>query len=175
MSRFSTIDPPPVIYYANASQPASFTNIPSRLSLFQERIRSTFEGTQRELDRYQQYPAGWDGYGAEPFDEEVLNRVSHVLLYSQSVFLDCSTMPELVTTGPASDGSVDVEFRVANRRVLMTLYPHDDKLRLSSFHAEEAHDYVSPLGTETVAKWIDWLHHPDSVSPVLDKDHAHPR
>jgi len=172
MSRFSTLDPPPLIYYANAPELPSVTNTASRRSLFEERIRSAFESTQRELGRYQQYPAGWDGYNAEPFDSEVLNSVSGILLYSEAVFLGCGTMPDLVTTGPASDGSIDVEFQVADRRVLMTLYPHEDKLRLSSFRAKEAHDYVAPLGTETLAKWIDWLHHPDSLSPALDQDHV---
>lgn len=180
MTRFSTIDPPAAISFftptgAQHGYTVVVTNARSDVSLIEARIRSAFEGAQRELGRYEAYSARWDGYRAQPFSSDVLNSATQILGYSQCLFLNAGVIPEMVTTGPASDGSVDVELRVADRRVLITLYPEDQQVRLSTFDAEEAHEHVAPLGRQTLEEWFAWLHHSKPLPSGMDQDPAHPQ
>jgi len=162
----STIDRPAIISYFTPSTSVA-TNTWSGLSLTEERIRSAFEGAQRELNRYERYQPRWDGYDAKPFDTEVLSAASKILNYSEALFVTAGITPQLVTTGPASDGSLDVEFRVGDKRVLMTLYPHQPQIHIASFHARDANEYNAPLGTHTLAMWLSWLHRPISLQSVM--------
>lgn len=170
MKRFSTIDPPAAMSYFTANFESASTTIWSGVSLIEQRIRSAFEGAVRELLRYEKYPMLWDGYRAEPFADEVLDDAGKILRYSEVLFLDAGVIPQLVTTGPASDGSIDLELQVGDRRVLMTLYPKDDNLRLSSFQRDEIREYVAPLGTKVVGEWLAWLHQPKAIPPVMDEN-----
>jgi|SRR6185437_14531493 len=174
MNQFSTIDPPALIsYFTPTGDPGALTNVWSGASLIEQRIRSAFESAERELSRYKGYPARWDGYDAEPFTAEILDDAAKILRYSEAAFLDTGVTPSLVTTGPASDGSLDVEMRVGDRRVLMTLYPGEDNLRLSWFQANESRDEVAPLGTEIVGRWLAWLHHSTLLPLGLDPNPVH--
>lgn len=176
MNRFSTIDPPAIVaFFMPSHDYASVTNASYRVSLIDQRILSAFEGAQRELSRYEDYPARWDGYQAVRFGAEVLDDAAKILRFSQAAFLDTGTIPSLVTTGPASDGSLDVEMQVGDRRVLMTLYPNDDQLRLSWFQANESRDEIAPLGTQTVGRWLSWLHHSSRVPSGVDQNQIHSR
>jgi hypothetical protein len=124
-------------------------------SLIEARIRSSFAAANRELERYALYPARWDGYRANPFADDVLKNATGILEYAQKVFEGTGIMPELVTTGPASDGSVDVEFRVGSRRLMMTLYPRENVVRID--HGGGRND-EAPLGGPTLERWIGWVH-----------------
>jgi hypothetical protein len=175
VSRFSTINPPAVVSYFFPTVTFPLTNTWSDMSLTQARIRSAFEGAKRELFRYKLYPMRWDGYQAEPFTSEVLDDAGKILQYSEALFLESGVIPNLITTGPASDGSVDVEMRVGDRRLLMTLYPEDTNLRLLSFHEHEAHESIAPLGKQVMDSWLNWLYQSDPVSHDMDSDPSHPK
>jgi hypothetical protein len=176
MNPFRTLDlsPPAAIAFFAQGGATIVTNLQSSTSLSEERIRSTFEGAQRELRRYEQYAPCWDGYRAEPFSQDVLGNVASILDYSEGVFLGAGMIPELVTTGPASDGSIDVEIQVGVKRVLMTLYPQEQHLRLSSFDAEGAHESTVPLRTQTLEEWLSWLRHSGAVPRRMGEDPIRP-
>lgn len=177
MTVFSTLDlnPPAAIAFFTPADAASIaTNTRSSISLSEARIRSTFESAHRELRRVQQYAPQWDGYWAEPFSQEVLCNVAMILEHSEGIFLGTGVLPEFVTTGPASDGSIDVEIQVEDKRVLMTLYPQEEHLRLSSFDAEGAHETSVPLRTKNLEEWLSWLHHPGAVPGRMDQDPIRP-
>jgi hypothetical protein len=175
---FNTIDPPAAIsFYTPTGVQFGYsiaaTNVRSDVSLVDSRIRSAFESAGRELRRYERYPAQWDGYRAQPFAPEVLENATAILAYSQGVFLNAGIVPQLVTTGPASDGSIDVELQVEDRRVLVTLYPQQGSL--SSFDLEGVHEHVAELGEQTLETWVSWLHQPNAVPNAVDQNPAHPR
>lgn len=175
MNRLGTLCPPAAIsYFTPASDGASLTNRWNGVSLVEQRIQSAFESASKELERYKEYQARWDGYFALPFEEAVLNDASQILHLSAAAFLDTRTIPTFVTTGPASDGSIDVELSVGERRVLMTLYPHDENLRLSWFNRSDAKDETEPMGTESVERWLDWLRSSRSLPPVLAANPENP-
>jgi hypothetical protein len=104
-----------------------------------------------------------------------LDDAGKILQYSEALFLESGVIPNLITTGPASDGSVDVEMRVGDRRLLMTLYPEDTNLRLLSFHEHEAHESIAPLGKQVMDSWLNWLYQSDPVSHDMDSDPSHPK
>lgn len=164
----STITPPAVVSYVTHAS----TNAWSVYSLKNERIRSAFDNAQRELGRYERYPPRWDGYHAEPFDRGVLQDASNILSFSEKAFLSAGVIPKLVTTGPASDGSIDVEVVVADRRVLMTLYP-DEQLRLTSIQSSDTHEQHAPLGTDALATWLAWLHDSTVVQNMAHQANVH--
>ena len=176
MTRFSTVDlnPPAAIISFSTAQGYFVTNAPSSTSLFEGQIRSVFEGAQREVRRYERYTPRWDGYQAEPFPQMVLERVATILDLSKEAFLDASMLPALVTTGPASDGSIDVELQVADRRIIMTLYADEEHVRLLSFDAGEADEHLEPLRTKTLEKWFTWLHRSPDISHHVDPNPIHP-
>ncbi|MGH7615352.1 MAG: hypothetical protein ACREMW_15080 [Gemmatimonadales bacterium] len=180
MTRFSTIDPPAAISFftpaggvfgqGQFAYSVVPTNARSDVSLIEARIRSAFEGAQKELGRYERYSPRWDGYRAQPFSTDVLCCAAGILEYSQKLFLNAHTIPELVTTGPASDGSIDVELRMADKRVLITLYPKEDQARFLTFEAEEAHEHSAPLGRQALERWFAWLRQPNPVPTGVDQD-----
>jgi hypothetical protein len=132
------------------------TNVASyKGSLIEARIGSTFAIADSELQRYARYSARWDGYRANPFSPDVLQNAAAILEYARGIFLGTGVMPDLVTTGPASDGSVDVEFQVGARRLMMTLYPGEHLVRLD--HGGGLKD-EAPLGEPTLERWIGWVH-----------------
>lgn len=177
MTRYSTLDdlsPPAAISFFTVPSVSISTNTHTTTSLLSERIHSTFEGAQRELSRYRGYAPRWDGYRAEPFAPEVLGSAAQILAFSRDMFLGTGTIPTVVTTGPASDGSIDVEIQVLDRRLLMTLYPHEEQLRLASFDHDVAHEHVEPLRNQTVEHWLNWLHHPRPVRPGMGQNLLRP-
>jgi hypothetical protein len=170
MTRFiSTINPPAAISFF---EPVTTLQLSS--PLMDERIRSAFEGAQRELTRYHSYQAHWDGYQAQPFSHDVLAGANAILNFSVGLFLNAGITPALVTTGPASDGSIDVELRVAEKGVLMTLYPEEGQVRVSRFDAEGAHEDTEPVGEQTVERLFDWLRQSAVVPDRLGthRDHS---
>jgi hypothetical protein len=173
MQRFSTVDPPAVIAYFTTNYETALTNVWSGVSLGEQRISSAFENAHRELARYRSYVSRWDGYRAEPFMPDVLDDASKILSFSQAAFLESGVVPTLICTGPASDGSVDVEMQVGERRVLMTVYPNDTYLHLACFNADESREDLAPLRTEVVEQWLDWLHHARRLPPIMDQNRVH--
>jgi hypothetical protein len=152
------------------------TNCPSSVSITDARIRSAFESAEKELGRYKRYHYRWDGYQAEPFSQDVLGRAAAILGYSQDEFLNAGVIPAMVTTGPAPDGSVDVELQVAEKRLLMTLYPEQEQVKLSSFeHDEVVDEHGAAIGEKTVADWIAWLNQPSNVQVAVAANSARPR
>src|SRR4051812_14329956 len=126
-------------------------------SIREQSIRSSFEEAERELGRYASYSFNWDGYRATPFNSDVLQDAATVLHFSRERMLSEGIVPTLVTTGPASDGSVDVELEVGPRRILMTLYPNDEGLRLSKFDQDHTSEALTPHRAEALGQQLAWL------------------
>jgi hypothetical protein len=173
MTRFSTLAPAASVSYFTPSPATSLTNIWSGYSLTDERIRSAFESAQKELTRYDRYPPRWDGYRAEPFDKGLLREVASILTFSEASFLSAGITPNLLTTGPASDGSLDVEIQVRDRHVVMTLYPREPLIRVHSSHAKDTQEHLVALGTQALEDWLSWLPRSSAVPSSVDSHQSH--
>lgn len=91
-----------------------------RLSLERAREVSLRAAAREELERYATFTSGWDGYDGDPISPVALN----------AAFLFIETLPDFgnaarltdIVPGPAPDGSLDLEFRTASRRLMLTIY-----------------------------------------------------
>jgi hypothetical protein len=120
-------------------------------------LQSAFDGASRELDRYGSYSINWDGYRAMPFDPALLERIRGLLQYAYLRFLESSLAPDLVTTGPASDGSIDLEIVASGRRLMLTAYADEDAIQAVGTETNAHNAKPQDLGTGNLDEWLRWL------------------
>jgi hypothetical protein len=128
-----------------------------QFSVEEAAIESVFESALGEVDRFERFSRGWDGYRAMPFSEDVLARARWLVLESYTHLSAMGAVPDLLTAGPASDGSVDVEFRFDRKRLFFTIYPEDDQVSVTAFEDGEAIEEIVPFGEAALARWLNWI------------------
>jgi hypothetical protein len=129
----------------------------AELSLGVARVSSMFESAQKELERYRRYSLNWDGYGAAPFDPSLLAEFSDLLCASRDYFLLSSRVPSLVTTGPASDGSLDLEIETDAYRILLTKYPGESQARIGLTTSSDSNEHTVAFRAADLARWFAGL------------------
>ena len=90
------------------------------LSLVRARESSLRAAAREELDRYAAFPKGWDGYDGDPI-APVATEVARLLIDTLPVIGSPVRLTDIIP-GPAPDGSLDLEFRTASRRLMITIY-----------------------------------------------------
>jgi hypothetical protein len=68
---------------------------------------SVFDTAINELNIYKSYDLNWDGYGAKPFSEEVIEK--SILLINKIADNFTEIGPDKISPGPVSDGRIDIE------------------------------------------------------------------
>lgn len=91
-----------------------------QLSIERARQSSLRAAARVELDRYATFTSGWDGYGGDPIAPIAL-KVARLLVDAVAAFDSASRLTDIIP-GPAPDGSLDLEFRAASRRLMITIY-----------------------------------------------------
>lgn len=119
-------------------------------------LSSSLVRVLEELQRYEEYEPSWDGYSAEPFEDEVLQRARTLSWSIGKHFLSSGEMPDLFTTGPAPDGSLDIELRRGLRRLFFILYPTEQESEIAALEEGKPAN-VEALGAGTVDRWLEWL------------------
>jgi len=84
----------------------------------------------QELDSYLQLSPSWDGYAGKVFDPKLIERAKKVVQKIESLFNKYDIIPNEITPGPASDGSVDVELSYNNNILIFTLYPDSEVIEI---------------------------------------------
>ncbi len=151
------------------------TFAPSGFSLTEARTRSSFESAQRELERYGRYPSSWDGYGAAPFDRGLLQEFAELLCVSEKYFLRGSQAPSLVTTGPASDGSIDLEIETLDHRLLLTKYPGESQAKVSVTSTSDSNEHTVAFRTVDLARWLAGVDNTELLQELLVLDQEDPQ
>jgi len=121
------------------------------------KIDSAFASAVGELKRYFAYRPRWDGYFAQPFEPEVLTRAFRILSMARRFLSREEIVPSLMTTGPASDGSLDVEIRGRNRTLFYTLYPRVDVEITALEEGAAPIRRTVPFEEMALARGLDWL------------------
>jgi hypothetical protein len=109
-----------------------------------------------EVSRYATYTRGWDGYQADAFQGNVLNAAIDILRSVEVYLKEIQTSPDLMTTGPASDGSLDIELRVAPKTLFFTIYP-DSELHVTAIDQEQTIERSVRREESSLARWLAWL------------------
>lgn len=91
-------------------------------------MESSADNAKKELREYLEYEAGWDGYDGKIFDPEVIELACEQIDEMISVYGGEITQ---IIPGPASDGSVDVEFRMGKETLFAVVGYGDVKWILS--------------------------------------------
>lgn len=91
-----------------------------RLSLERAREASLRAAAQEELERYATFTRGWDGYDGDPISPVAL-KVARLLVHALPGLANAAKLTDIIP-GPAPDGSLDLEFRTASRRLMLTIY-----------------------------------------------------
>jgi hypothetical protein len=173
MTRFGTIDPPAVIsFFVPSLSGATATNVAENHSLAEASIHSLYREAQREVCRYRAYCSRWDGYRAEPFEPGLLEETARILEVSELLSLDAGVRPELVTTGPASDGSIDVEIEALSKRLVLTLYPDEPRIRVTLADAKARHEETVTLGTAALVERLSWVYRTGGVSALVAQNRS---
>lgn len=132
------------------------------------KIESAVMAAFGELKRYEAYGPRWDGYYAEPFDQVVLEHATEILRIIRNVLVKEQFVPSLLTTGPASDGSVDIEIRDSKKKLFYTVYP-EPMIEITAIR-EGAAPVRRMLGCENMAlaRWLDWLAGKGNIPEEMD-------
>ena len=131
-------------------------------------LQSAVKEAFAELRRYQQYDAGWDGYWGRTFEIPLLRTARSILHLSYCRLFTESIVPDLITTGPASDGSLDIEIDVRSKRLFFTLYPDEADVRIAAFVGNGAREETAPLGKMALERWLDWLTDSNDLPPTME-------
>jgi hypothetical protein len=164
----AVIPTPPIIVADDTSEVAMVTG-----SAETAQIDSTYAETISELNRYAEYPARWDGYRAEPFDPEVLMRARAILRMAKRTLIKEQIIPALMTTGPASDGSVDVEIRESRRTLFYTIYPDVDVEVAAIAEGAAPIKGKIPFNETALAQWLDWVVGKVDLSKIVADHRLH--
>lgn len=84
------------------------------------KLDSLMERTLAEIKRYQDYEDCWDGYRAKVFSHEVLLATELSLYKIESFFQEILYAPGDLFSGPASDGSIDIEIECGPKLMVIT-------------------------------------------------------
>jgi hypothetical protein len=137
------------------------------------KIESAVMGAFTELKRYGAYGRRWDGYFAEPFEHVVLERATEILRIAWDVLVKEQFVPTLITTGPASDGSVDIEFRDAKKTLFYTIFPE------AEIEVTAIREGVAPVRRMltfekmALARWLDWLAGKENLLDEMENNRTH--
>jgi hypothetical protein len=137
------------------------------------KIESAVMAAFGELKRYEAYGPRWDGYSAEPFDQVVLERAAGILRIVRNALVKEQFVPSLLTTGPASDGSVDIEIRDSKKKLFYTVYP-EITIEITAIR-EGAAPVRRMFGFENMAlaRWLDWLAGKGNIPEEMDDNRPH--
>lgn len=92
---------------------------------------------ETELSEFRTYKENWDGYGAKPFDTELLDEVTR--LSSLLKFFEEIQLIKLrdAYSGPASDGSVDITLISESKKLIIILYPGAEKFEIHKYDSKQ--------------------------------------
>jgi len=82
-----------------------------------------------ELDEYKLLTQGWDGYFGKPFDSNLVKFMKELVIRMSDILIENDKVPSEITPGPASDGSIDLEFGIDGKQVFITAYPDLDSIQ----------------------------------------------
>lgn len=110
-----------------------------------------------ELESYGRFNRGWDGYRGEPFDHLTLDRVASIARASARFFLAQNTVPSEITPGPASDGTVDLEMVVGNRRIVLTFATGTEVVDMYRRDESGSNEETLVLDGKSLVEQLLWL------------------
>lgn len=129
-----------------------------KLSLEHARESSLRAASREELDRYATFVRGWDGYDGDPISPVALN-VARLLIDALPAFGNAGRLTDIIP-GPAPDGSLDLEFRTASRRLVITIYGREspDVLEIRTLRSHgDLREEKSDIDPDALVADLRWV------------------
>jgi len=136
-------------------------------------IDSAFMNAAGEIGRYFSYEPRWDGYFAKQFDSNVLIAGLRILDGVRRYLRTEEVVPTLLTTCPASDGSIDVEVRTEHRTLFCTIYSDVDVEVAAIAKSVAPLKGKIPLDETALVEWLDWLVGKTDLPKTVDNHRLH--
>ncbi len=131
-----------------AVSPSSFADA------IRERIASR---AIEELQRYGRFRAGWDGYRGRPFSKLLISQGVDIVKHATILSRVRDASLDAIIPGPASDGSIDVEFKRGDKTLAITMYPEATDAEVHrGVRGDETH-HVVPNDTFAMVHELAWL------------------
>ena len=124
------------------------------LVLAQEKARAALA----ELQAYTMFGPGWDGYDGSVFSNEVIRRAQSAVAGIAELLLLHGIAVDEIIPGPASDGSIDVEFLLGHKTLTATFYLGEPvQLLPEQSGVRGALAYARELDGPSLVRWASWL------------------
>ncbi|MBI4677401.1 MAG: hypothetical protein HY748_07440 [Elusimicrobia bacterium] len=134
------------------------TDLSSTVSTAASSVLTMRHRAETDLNRYQQFAFGWDGYFGETFGPILIQSAKQLICAVSDYFIGIDTVPQEILPGPASDGSVDIEISCRGRRIIFTLYPNSDKVNIYKERDEKpVEEYLVPGEDLNLEAELSWL------------------
>lgn len=146
-----------VVSFSITQRPSFETISPSRPSLAASQLDVLRESAFAELNRYALYERGWDGYDGESFGLGVLTLARALIENGAALLQTQNISPTEITTGPASDGSLDVEFVAGGKRLIITLDPTAIRHAIYAEYDGWSHSEADDTDLACLVRWISWV------------------
>jgi hypothetical protein len=89
------------------------------------KIHDLVKSALEEIVEYSSLEENWDGYKAKSFKAETISLTTEALLEIKNNLLVENLVPEEITPGPASDGSIALEILYGTKNLIITILPDE--------------------------------------------------
>lgn len=88
------------------------------------KIRDLIELSLSEINEYLTLEENWDGYNARKFNKDTISLAGKILNDIKTNLIVENFIPEEITPGPASDGSLTIEVLFKTKDLIFTILPN---------------------------------------------------
>lgn len=127
-----------------------------------------------ELRRYESFEQGWDGYLSETFSPRAVARSIDIVLTGSSFLRRSGVQRAEIIPGPASDGSIDVEFRSGGKTLIISVGPSGSDFAIYAHLGEWSSSEPASSDFSPVVRWLSWLAGPSGIPPHQAPDLRYP-
>ena len=120
-------------------------------------LDSMTERFNHDLNEYLQFQPRWDGYDSVAFKASTIDRVRTAAQLAVNFFRVVGKQPLKIITGPASDGSVDLEVVAENKTLRLTFDPDSDDVNTYKEDAVSTSETPFPLSWAHLESELRWL------------------
>lgn len=145
-------------------------NVQRKASAFSSaaaRVSAAAELAIYDLARYANFHRGWDGYDAEVFQSQTVQRAVDLVRALSDSFLRAQTEPSEITPGPIADGRIDVEAACDGRRLIVTVEAGSSDVEIFFDDRGSTHEELARWNADDLARWIRRLTGEDRMSAVV--------
>ena len=120
-------------------------------------IDKMIHSAHNELLEYLKFDYSWDGYNGMPFDKNLIKMAVELLEVIKTFFYDEISLPEEITPGPASDGSIDIELAINNKILIFTLYCDIKEIQISMETENGITEDIIEFEIKALENKLNWL------------------